>query len=42
MIIRSPFEDVELAEGSLTAYVLANAGTWGDKPALIHGVPDDR
>jgi acyl-CoA synthetase (AMP-forming)/AMP-acid ligase II len=38
MIIRSPFEDVELAEGSLTAYVLANAGTWGDKPALIDGV----
>jgi acyl-CoA synthetase (AMP-forming)/AMP-acid ligase II len=38
MVIRSPFEDVELAAGSLTAYVLANAGTWGDKPALIDGV----
>jgi acyl-CoA synthetase (AMP-forming)/AMP-acid ligase II len=37
MIIRGPFEDVELAKGSLEAYVFANAGTWGDKPALIDG-----
>ena len=37
MVIRSPFEDVELAEDSLTACVFANAGTWGDKPALFGG-----
>jgi hypothetical protein len=27
MVIRSPFEDIELAEGSLTAHVFANTET---------------
>jgi acyl-CoA synthetase (AMP-forming)/AMP-acid ligase II len=37
-VIRSPYEDVELAETSLTDFVLGRAFDRGDKPALVDGV----
>jgi acyl-CoA synthetase (AMP-forming)/AMP-acid ligase II len=35
MIIRSPFPDVEIPDGSLTDFVLAGAAGLGDKPAFV-------
>jgi acyl-CoA synthetase (AMP-forming)/AMP-acid ligase II/pimeloyl-ACP methyl ester carboxylesterase len=37
-VIRSPYEDVELSELSLTAFVLGRAVERGDKAALVDGV----
>ena len=37
MIIRSPYEDVALAQVPLTAYVLDGAGERGARPAIIDG-----
>ena len=42
MIYRSPFPDVKIPDDvSLTDFVLADAATRGDKPALINGVTDE-
>src|SRR6516165_7589001 len=38
MIHRSPLPDVEIPDVSLTTYVLAEAASRGDKPALIDGL----
>jgi len=38
MLIRSPFEDVELADLSLTSYVLGGAEARGDTLAIVDGV----
>jgi len=35
MVIPSPFPDLEIPEVPLTDFVLARAGEFGDKPALI-------
>ena len=34
-MFRSPFADVEIPDVSLPEFVLARAGEWGEKPALI-------
>jgi acyl-CoA synthetase (AMP-forming)/AMP-acid ligase II len=37
MIIRSPHPDVEIPDIPLTAYVLAGADEWSERPALVDG-----
>ena len=37
MIFRSPYDDVEIPDKSLSAFVLEHAAERGDKPALIDG-----
>lgn len=37
MTFRSPYADQPVPSQSFTAFVLARAGEWGDKPALIDG-----
>jgi acyl-coenzyme A synthetase/AMP-(fatty) acid ligase/pimeloyl-ACP methyl ester carboxylesterase len=37
-VIHSPYDEVDLAETTLTAFVLGRAVDWGDRPAIIDGV----